>query len=83
MRRFDKAIGDFNAAIRLNPKFAQAYYCRGVAYDEKGEKAKAEEDFVRAEKLGQQGKLTFIAASRSVPASPLQTASFAVGNALG
>ena len=32
-------------AIQLSPKSASAYYYRGDAYEKKGEKAKAEEDF--------------------------------------
>jgi len=53
---FDKAIADFNEAIRLDPNNAQAYQNRGVAYEKKGEKAKAEEDFAQAKKLGDRSK---------------------------
>ena len=53
---FDKAIADFTEAIRLDPKDAQSYQNRGVAYGKKGEKAKAEEDFAQAKKLGDKPK---------------------------
>jgi len=53
---FDKAIADFNEAIRLDPKDPQAYQNRGIAYEKKGEKAKAEEDFAQAKKLGYKPK---------------------------
>ena len=33
----DNAIADFTEAIRLDPKLAQAYYNRGVAYSVKGD----------------------------------------------
>jgi hypothetical protein len=33
---YERAIADFDAAIRLNPKNTNAYFHRGVAYDEKG-----------------------------------------------
>jgi Flp pilus assembly protein TadD len=49
---FDKAILDFTEAIRLNPSFGEAYQQRGLAYEKSGEKAKAEEDFAQAKKLG-------------------------------
>ena len=34
--QYDKAISDCNKAIRINPKFADAYYNRALAYDRKG-----------------------------------------------
>jgi len=49
---FDSAIAAFTEAIRLDPEDAEAYYGRGVAYEKKGEKSKAEEDFAQAKKLG-------------------------------
>ena len=52
---FDKAIADFTDAIRLDPKYAAAYYGRACVYSKKGEKAKAEQDFQQARKLGYKG----------------------------
>ncbi len=43
---------DLTEGTRLDPKLAVAYYNRGVAYERKGDKAKAEEDFARAKELG-------------------------------
>ena len=54
----DKAIADYNEAVRLNPKLARAYYHRGTAYEKKGEKAKAEEDLAQAKRLGYKPKKT-------------------------
>ena len=51
-----KAMADYNEAIRLNPKLARAYYNRGNAYEKACEKAKAEEDFAQAKKLGYKPK---------------------------
>ena len=41
----DKAIEDYNAAIALDPEFAEAYTGRGKAYRDKGEFDKAIEDY--------------------------------------
>ena len=52
MAEYDKAIVDYSEAIRLDPKNAEADYGRGLAHEKKGEKAKADEDFAQAKKLG-------------------------------
>ena len=49
---YDNAIAGWTEAIRLNPKDAEAYYRRGVAYSAQGEKSKAEADFAEAKRLG-------------------------------
>ena len=48
---FDGAIAAYTEASRLDPKDHQAYQNRGVAYEKKGKKAKAEEGFAQAKKL--------------------------------
>ena len=48
---FDKAIADYTEAIRLDPKFAQAYNNRGGTYYGKGEFDKAIADFSEAIRL--------------------------------
>ena len=49
---FDKAIASFTEAIRLDPKFADAYAGRGVVYGrEQGEPDKAIADFNEAIRL--------------------------------
>ncbi len=55
---YDAAIPAFAEAIRLDPTNADAYCGRGLAYVKKGEpdKAKAEEDFAQAKKLGYKAK---------------------------
>jgi tetratricopeptide (TPR) repeat protein len=47
-REYDKAIKDFDEAITLDPKYAHAYYNRGVAWYSKGEYDKANCDFTEA-----------------------------------
>lgn len=47
----DKAIDQFNAAIRLNPKYASAYNSRGSAWRLKGDREKAFSDFNEAIRL--------------------------------
>ena len=47
----DKAIADFDEAIRLNPKLAEAYNNRGNAWEGKGEHDRAIADFGEAIRL--------------------------------
>ena len=47
----DRAIQDFNEAIRLNPNFERAYYLRGNAYIVKEEYDRATQDFNEAIQL--------------------------------
>ena len=51
-RDYDRAIADYTQAIGLDPKHAGAYYCRGMAYQVKGQRAAAERDSGQAKKLG-------------------------------
>ena len=44
----DKAIKDFNSAIKIKPEFVLAYYNRGIAYLYKREFEKAIKDFSKA-----------------------------------
>jgi Tfp pilus assembly protein PilF len=55
-RDYDSAAKAFTEAIRLDPRDAEAYSSRGVAYQKKGDKVKAEDDFAQAKKLGSKGK---------------------------
>ena len=47
----DRAIGDYNQAIRINAKFAAAYNNRGIAYDGKGDYDRSIADYDQAIKL--------------------------------
>jgi tetratricopeptide (TPR) repeat protein len=47
-----RAIVNLNEAISLNPSNPEAYYLRGVHYDETGEKQLAIQDFRKAAALG-------------------------------
>ncbi|MCH8840041.1 MAG: tetratricopeptide repeat protein [Planctomycetes bacterium] len=48
---YDKAIADFNEAIRLDPKYAMAYVDRGNAWRGKGENDRAIADYSKAIRL--------------------------------
>lgn len=48
---YDKAIADFDAAIRLNPKTAINYLDRGLAKEVLGEKSAAKADFEKATQI--------------------------------
>jgi len=56
---YDNAIADFDTAI-VNARYddytdPSDYHNRGLAYDAKGNKAKAEEDYAKAKELGYKG----------------------------
>ena len=46
------ALLDDTDAVRLDPKYANAYQNRGIAYAQKGDHDKANMDFDYAKKLG-------------------------------
>ena len=48
----ERAIDDYDEAIRLDPEFARAYYKRGVAYRAIGKSIEAERDLAKAKELG-------------------------------
>jgi len=47
----DKAIADFNQAIKIKPKYAEAYYNRSFTYEKKGMLASAMKDIEQAVRL--------------------------------
>jgi tetratricopeptide (TPR) repeat protein len=50
-KEYDLAIQDYTEAIRLNPKFAIAYYNRGISYRKKKEYGLAIQDYTEAIRL--------------------------------
>ncbi len=50
-REYDRAIADYNEAIRLDPKFTAAYTNRGIAWRSKGEYDRAVADYSEAIRL--------------------------------
>lgn len=47
----EKAIADFNQAIKIKPKYAEAYYNRSFTYEKKGMLASAMKDIEQAVRL--------------------------------
>lgn len=45
LKKYDVAIRDFDAALRINPAYARAYYNRGLAYNRLNQLEKALADF--------------------------------------
>jgi tetratricopeptide (TPR) repeat protein len=64
LQNYDAAIADADAAIQLDPGYADAYYYRGFAHEEAGHTAEAERDFDLAIKAGLQPGIAFRAAGR-------------------
>src|SRR5271165_6162186 len=54
-RQFDKAIADYTETIRLNPRFARAYWHRGWAWNEKKEFDKGLADYAEARRIESNG----------------------------
>ena len=52
MNELDKALGDFDYALKLKPNFGAAFFYRGVAFERKGQFQKAESDFVTGYQKG-------------------------------
>ena len=48
---YDQAIADYTETIRLDPKYAEAFYWRGIAYDEKKDYDQAVADYTEAIRL--------------------------------
>ena len=51
MGSLDKAIADYDAALRIRPKHANSLYGRGVAKRQKGDEAGGEADFAEAQAI--------------------------------
>ena len=49
---YDLAIQDCDRSIALDPDLGEAYRTRGVAFQEKGDLAKAKSDYLKAKQLG-------------------------------
>lgn len=45
---YDRAIADYNEALRLDPVFALAFYNRSCAYRDKGDNDRAVDDYIQA-----------------------------------
>jgi tetratricopeptide (TPR) repeat protein len=55
----DRAIADYNEGVRLNPKYAVAFYNRGNAYSRKGDTDRAIADYSEAIRLYPKYALAF------------------------
>ena len=52
---YEKAIENYDEAIRLNPQYGSVYYNRGIAYRNLGQQEIADRDFQKAKELGHKG----------------------------
>lgn len=60
-KEYDRAIVDFNQALLLNPKYADAFNNRGIAYELKGDKVKAIESYRQALAVAQDPQMKELA----------------------
>ena len=51
-KNYEKAVNDYDEAIRLDPNFTNAYRNRGNAFKAQGENEKADADFGKAAQVG-------------------------------
>ncbi len=51
MKEYDRAIADYDAALKLDPRFERAYNNRGAAWRGKGDRARALQDYAEAVRL--------------------------------
>ena len=51
MRELERAVADYTRAIDINPKYADAYHNRGIAYRAKGFAENADADTKKARQL--------------------------------
>ncbi len=63
-QNFDAAIADADAAIAIDPAYADAWYYRGFAHEESGRAAEAARDFDNAVELGLAPAFAFRARGR-------------------
>jgi tetratricopeptide (TPR) repeat protein/S1-C subfamily serine protease len=59
LKKHDQAISDYTQAIKINPRFAQAYYNRGLTKYESGDQASAITDFTQAITINPQYALAY------------------------
>jgi tetratricopeptide (TPR) repeat protein len=57
--QYDKAIAEYDVALRLDPQFAEAYLGRGAAYQQKGSYEEAISDFSYAIQLKPQDAMAY------------------------
>ncbi len=50
--RYDEALQAFHKAIEINPRFADAWYCKGLALNKHGRTAEANSAFAKAKEMG-------------------------------
>ena len=53
---YERAIAEYDQAIKHSPEFAEAFLARGIAYSQKGERDRSIADYTRAIQLD--GKLS-------------------------
>ena len=63
MERFDQAMEDYDALLRLDPEDVEAYYRRGLLFLEKGDRQKAEADFNASKAIDPDNMYTLLSQS--------------------
>lgn len=73
-REFDRAIADYNEALRIDPKNALAYFNRGLALQNKGDYARAIADYLEVARLEPKNANPYNSAAWLLATAPVATA---------
>ncbi|MBI1286067.1 MAG: tetratricopeptide repeat protein [Flavobacteriales bacterium] len=70
LKEYDKALENFDKAVKLNPKYHQAVYMRGLCYEAKGDVQRAKSEYSYAIQLNPDYKLAADGLTRLLSKTP-------------
>ncbi len=73
-RDYDRAITEYNEALRIDPKYAAAYHNRGFAWQNKGDYARAIADYIEVARIDPKNANAHNSAAWLLATAPVATA---------